>query len=179
MKVRDLAWTDFQGWVDLYYSRYDEIGRNPDLGIFLYETKPSLSDEATTFGRVMKDVLDGNQIGAVAEDGDHLIGSCMVGRVGHHLEDRHVGSLGIAIHPDWRGRGVGDALMGYVLARCPGVFEIVVLKVLSINEPASRLYRKHGFREYGRQPRSFKRGERYLDDVLMWRDIEPKVPPSP
>lgn len=171
--ARDLAWTDYQGWVDLYYSRFEEIHHNPDLGVYLRASKPSLADEAALFGQVMKAVLDRDMVAAVFESGTTLVGTCTISRNGHHFEDRHVGTLGIAILPDWRGKGIGNTLLGYGLEKCRGIFEIVELKVLAINEVAQKLYRKHGFVEHGRQPRSFKRGDRYLDEVLMWRSIEP------
>jgi ribosomal protein S18 acetylase RimI-like enzyme len=173
MPVRDLAWTDYQGWVELYYSRFEEIRHNPDLGVFLRATRPTLAEEAGLYGQVMKAVLERDMIAAVFESDGRLVGTCTIGRNGHHLEDRHVGTLGIAVLPEWRGRGVGTALLEYALEKCPGVFEIVELKVLAINEVAIKLYRTHGFVEFGRQPRSFKRGDRYLDDVLMQRSIDP------
>jgi ribosomal protein S18 acetylase RimI-like enzyme len=177
VNVRDLAWGDFSGWVDLYYSRYEEIGRNPDLGVYLRPARPSVAEEASLFGTVMKAVADGEMVAAVAEEGGAVVGTCTVQRKGRHLEDRHVGVLAVAVYPDARGRGIGDALLAQALERCRGVFEIVELTVVSINERAIRLYRKHGFEVAGRHPRGFKRGDRYLDDLLMWRPIEPAATP--
>lgn len=173
MRVRGLTWGDFQGWVDLYYSRYEEIGRNPDLGVYLLATRPSLSDEATVFGQVMKAVLAGDMLACVAEEAGRFVGLCTIGRRGHHVEDQHVGVLGVAVRPERRGRGIGEALLRRALEESRGVFEIVELKLVSVNERAMRLYRRHGFEVCGRLPRAFKRGDRYLDDVLMWRAIEP------
>jgi len=173
MGVRDLVWTDFSGWVELYYSRYEEIERNPDLGVYLHASRPTESEEAVLFGQLMKAVLDHDLVAAVFETDGRMVGTCTVGRSGHHLEDRHVGQLGIAVHPDWRGKGVGHALLEYVLERCRGTFEIVELKVVTINSTAIRLYQRHGFTECGRLPRSFKRGDRYLDELVMSRPIEP------
>lgn len=176
MRVRALSWNDFEGWVELYLTRYEEIGRNPDLGVYLQPTKPTLPEEAALFGQVMKQVLAGDRVVSVAEAEGKLVGVCMVARRGHHLEDRHLGDLGIALHPGWRGRGFGDALMRDALEKCRGIFEVVELKVVALNEGAVRLYRKHGFEVYGREPRAFKRGDRYLDEFLMRRDIEPRNP---
>lgn len=171
MAVRDLDWNDFEGWVDLYYARYEEVERNPDLGVYLFPTRPSRAEEATVFAQFMKGVLDRDIVVAVAERDGRLEGVCSVHRRGRHLEDRHLGTLGIYVHPDRRGQGVGDALLGAALERCRGLFEIVELKVVATN-PARRLYERHGFRPFGEQPRSFKRGDRYLNDLLMWRPVE-------
>jgi ribosomal protein S18 acetylase RimI-like enzyme len=174
MTVRDLEWSDFQGSVDLYYTRYEEVDSNPELGILLYATRPSVSEEAVTFGKLMKAVLSHDAVASVAEESGTVVGNCTIHRTGHHLEDSHVASLGIAVHPSFRRRGLGDALLKHALKKCEGLFEIVDLRVFAVNHPAMALYRKHGFHEYGRQPQSFKRGDRYLDDILMWRPVGAK-----
>jgi ribosomal protein S18 acetylase RimI-like enzyme len=175
VNVRDLEWGDFQGWVALYYTRYDEVTTNRDLGIYTYESKPSLADEAALFGAVWKKVLAGDHVGAVGEDGGKLIGLCTISRKGQHLEDRHAGILGIAVHPNWRGRGLGSMLLAHALKRCEGKFEIVQLAVTEKNLQAQALYRRFGFVESGRLPRAFQRDGVYLDDILMWRAIAPST----
>ncbi len=172
MDVRDLAWNDFDGWVDLYYGRYEELGGNPDLGVYFFPERPSRAEEVRVFAEFMKGVLDRDVVTVVAPEGRGLAGVCSVHRRGRHLEDRHLGTLGIFVRADRRGRGVGDALLRAALDRCRGLFEIVELRVVATN-PARHLYERHGFRVFGEQPRSFKRGTRYLNDVLMWRPVEP------
>lgn len=56
------------------------------------------------------------------------------------------------VAPDARGKGAGDGLVRAVLewAGCKG-FRQVGLWVLDGNEPAERLYRRHGFRRTGRR----------------------------
>ncbi|HZY92992.1 MAG TPA: GNAT family N-acetyltransferase [Thermoplasmata archaeon] len=171
--VRDLIWADFPGWVELYYSRFEEIQHNPDLGVFLRDRKPSLSEEAAVFTDVYRRVLGGTAVVCVAVLGDRLVGLASVHPKGNHVEDRHVGVLAIAVHPDHRQRGVGTALMDRALEGCRGKFEIVQLTVLATNERALRLYRRCGFEASGTLPRSFKRGGRYFDEVVMWRAIGP------
>ncbi len=177
MGVRDLAWRDFPGWVALYYSRYEEVRTNPDLGLYLRPLRPSVAEESALFGAVMKGIAEGDIVAVVAEEEGALAGVCTVQRKGHHLEDCHVGILAVAVRAGSRGRGLGDALLTGALERCRGVFEIVELTVVALNEGAIRLYRKHGFEISGRHPRGFKRGDRYLDDLLMWRAIEPAAAP--
>ena len=175
MILRDLAWTDFADWVELYYARYEEIRTNPTLGVHLREPRPSIADEAKFFGGLHRQILDGDVVVSVAEDDGHVVGACSVARKGSHLEDRHVGVLAISVRADRRGRGVGAALMERALERCRGRFEIVELGVLAPNETAQRLYRRFGFQECGRLPRTFKRGSTYYDEVVMSRPIEPRA----
>ena len=76
---------------------------------------------------------------------------------------------------DWRGRGLGDALLVALLdwAEENRSLEKVSLAVLSTNAPAIALYRKHGFVEEGRRVREVKYTDgTYADDILMCRFIE-------
>ena len=83
----------------------------------------------------------------------------------------HQGSFGMNVHPNWRGRGAGDALLGSLLdwARASPLVEKVGLAVVSSNHPARALYRKHGFVEEGRHVRAIKyAADRYDDNVIMY-----------
>lgn len=176
VRVRDLAWNDFDGWVGLYYTRYDEVAANTDLGVFTMEHRPSLGEEAALFGSVWKQVLSGDMVASIAEDGGIVIGLCTAVRGGHR-EDHHVASLGIAVRPESRGAGVGTALLRHVLAKCEGRFTVVTLSVIAGNEPALRLYRRFGFVERGRVPRSFRRDGVEHDELLMSKELD-RAPPG-
>jgi ribosomal protein S18 acetylase RimI-like enzyme len=176
MTVRELRWADFQGWVDLYFDRYEEVRTNPELGVFLHPTRPTLGEEAAVFGGVHRKVLEGTAIALVAEEDRRVVGVCTVYGHGGHVEDRHVGSLGIAVHREWRRRGLGSALVGAAVEASRGRFELLQLSVIDANESAQRLYTRHGFEACGRFPRAFKRGERYFDEILMWRSVESTAP---
>jgi putative acetyltransferase len=60
---------------------------------------------------------------------------------------KHVASFGIAVHPDFQGRGVGNSLVGEMLRLSDNWLNIVrmELTVASDNERAMGLYLKHGF----------------------------------
>lgn len=79
---------------------------------------------------------------------------------------------------DWRGRGVGRALMDRALewaSRSP--LQKLALSVYAHNAPAIALYRKLGFEEEGRRVAEylFPDGS-YRDDVLMARFVARKEP---
>jgi putative acetyltransferase len=170
VNVRDLRWNDFDGWVALYYSRYDELATNPQLGVFTMESRPNLGEESTLFGSVWKQILSGDMVASVAEDEGVVVGLCTVVRKGHR-EDRHVATLGIAVRPGRRGQGIGTALMRHALAKCDGRFEIVTLAVIAGNEAALRLYRRLGFVERGRLPRTFRRNGVDYDEIIMAKEL--------
>lgn len=60
---------------------------------------------------------------------------------------RHVASFGIAVHPDFQGRGVGKALLGEMLHQADNWLNLlrVELSVAADNAPAIALYEKFGF----------------------------------
>ena len=86
----------------------------------------------------------------------------------------HTGSIGMMIEPSFRNRGIGKALIMYILdwaAENPFI-EKVCLGVLSTNERAIRLYEGLGFVEEGRKVKDIKFSEdRYADDVLMYKFV--------
>lgn len=100
------------------------------------------------------------------------------GRVVGHLSvareegaaTRHVASLGMAVARDWRGRGVGSALLAEAFrwARWAGV-EKLALSVYPHNEAALALYRKFGFQQEGRLTGHSKKSYGYEDEIVMGR----------
>lgn len=107
--------------------------------------------------------------GIVAEVGDRVIGSADL----HRFAGRraHVASLGIGVHDDWQGRGIGSAMLGALVRAADdwlGVHRIE-LTVFSDNAPAIALYRKFGFTEEGlHRAYAFREGI-YADCLAMAR----------
>jgi L-amino acid N-acyltransferase YncA len=87
-----------------------------------------------------------------------------------HVEvSRHgFGDLGMLVHRDWRGRGVGSALLreAIVWARGQGLHKLC-LEVFAHNEAAIALYRKAGFVEEGRRARQYRRASGELWDAIV------------
>jgi RimJ/RimL family protein N-acetyltransferase len=82
---------------------------------------------------------------------------------------RHEAVLGITVAKNWRGHGVGDALMTRAIewARQSGVITRVELQVFTSNITAIHLYQKHGFEIEGRRRRATFREGKYHDDYIM------------
>jgi ribosomal-protein-alanine N-acetyltransferase len=77
--------------------------------------------------------------------------------------DAHIST--IAIHPDWRGNGLGELLLLTTIekARAMG-FDTITLEVRVTNNVAQNLYRKYDFRLRGVHSRYYRDGE---DALLM------------
>jgi putative acetyltransferase len=108
----------------------------------------------------------------VAAAGKDIVGHLAITRE-EHPATSHIASLGLGVSPDWRGRGLGAALVAAALAwaRDVGVRK-VILTVYPDNLPAVNLYRKFGFIEEGRFLRHSLRDGEYRDEILMGRWLE-------
>ena len=87
----------------------------------------------------------------------------------------HRGTLGIAVVKEWRGQGIGTALMESLLewATANPLIEKVCLEVFTTNSDAIRLYRKLGFVEEGLRLKDIKFGPgRYVDTLAMGRFVK-------
>jgi RimJ/RimL family protein N-acetyltransferase len=175
--VRELRWSDFDPIREIYYLLYEERETFPDIGITLFEQRPTLADEVNWFAGFYQKVLGGDVVDRVAEVDGVVVGNCAVSRKGpsRTSESGHIGVLGILVHRDFRGRGVGDALMTATLAACRGIFELIQLQVFVVNPRARALYERHGFVETGRVPAAARRRGRYLDDFEMVLDLRPSA----
>ncbi|MGB3264701.1 MAG: ribosomal protein S18-alanine N-acetyltransferase [Microcoleus sp.] len=82
------------------------------------------------------------------------------------LEEAHI--IMLAIHPEFQGRGFGQALLWALLkSACDRQLERATLEVRESNLAAVSLYKKFGFKEAGRRKRYYEdTGE---DALVMWR----------
>lgn len=92
-------------------------------------------------------------VGVVAEQGGHALGAAWFRSWTRELHsygfvDEETPELAIGVRADWRGRGVGAALLTRLLelAKARGV-ERVSLSV-ELDNPARRLYERMGFTRY-------------------------------
>lgn len=90
--------------------------------------------------------------------------------VGFLNADMRIGitDIGMAVAADWRGRGVGSALLTAAIdwARTAGSHKIH-LSLWPGNEAAHRLYRRFGFEDEGRLRRHYRRRNGELWDALV------------
>jgi len=97
-----------------------------------------------------------------------LAGGQLVGFI--HVEaSRHgFGEFGMLVDRDWRGRGVGSALVQAAIgwARDQGLHKLC-LEVFAHNAAAIALYRKSGFVEEGRRIRHYRRANGELWDSIV------------
>lgn len=125
-----------------------------------------------------RDEPTGCKLVAIA-DGE-VIGMAGLHPVHPGLRRAHARALGIAIAPEWQGRGVGRRLVERLLAWADnwgGVLRIE-LNVHEDNERAMALYRSLGFVEEGRHRAYALKNGRYVDAFTMAR-LHPHPPRLP
>jgi [ribosomal protein S18]-alanine N-acetyltransferase len=76
----------------------------------------------------------------------------------------------IAVHPDWRARGIGSQMLNFAEERCFAVSPNVFLLVSSFNAGAQRLYQRHGYERVGELPDFVIQG---YSEILMRRTRGP------
>lgn len=107
----------------------------------------------------------------VAVVGERVVGMLGVQTFPNRPRRRHAGQVGLAIHDDSQGKGVGTALMhaGIELADKWLNLRRLELEVYTDNEPAIRLYERFGFEREGTLRQYAFRDGVYVDSYVMAR----------
>jgi ribosomal protein S18 acetylase RimI-like enzyme len=109
-----------------------------------------------------------------AVEGSEWLGIAAFSHDTHSRKTAHLGSLGaMYVRAKARGKGVGDALIEAIFEEAAKEVEQITLTVNAENKPAIALYERHGFRVYGKAPRSLKMGGKYYDEIAMARAVSP------
>ena len=84
---------------------------------------------------------------------------------------RHAATVGMGVHDDWQGKGVGSALMTACVELADNWLNLtrLELEVFTDNEPAIRLYERFGFEREGTLRQYAFRHGRYVDSYTMAR----------
>lgn len=114
------------------------------------------------------------------QDGFYSLVACVEGKVVGTISLRtfpqnprrkHAASLGIMVHDDWQGKGVGAALMQAAVDLADNWLNLtrIELEVFTDNAPALRLYKKFGFLIEGTLKQYAYRDAMYVDTYVMAR----------
>jgi RimJ/RimL family protein N-acetyltransferase len=144
-----------------------ELAEEPDINLPVAPGEFSMTveeEEEFIRGHAEAD----NMILLVAVAGEQVIGVMNI-TGGRRKAMRHAGKLGISVHKDWRGRGIGTRMLQHALdwARNTGILTRVQLEVYARNIDAVKLYERFGFKIEGRHPRAFYQHGQYLDEISM------------
>lgn len=111
---------------------------------------------------------------AVVED--QVVGMCGL-HTNANPRRAHAAMIGMAVHGDWQGRGVGSALLKEAIALADNWLRLLrlELRVFTDNLAAIKLYRKFGFVVEGTHVGEALRDGRFVDGYSMAR-LHPHPP---
>lgn len=103
--------------------------------------------------------------------GDEAVGQLGLHTFLHVPRRRHIGQLGMAVHDDWQGKGVGSALMAAAINLADNWLNLtrLELEVYTDNESAIALYKKFDFITEGTHKNFAYRNGQYIDVYAMAR----------
>jgi RimJ/RimL family protein N-acetyltransferase len=146
---------------DGFHACLDRVAK--ERKFLLFQEAPSLE---STRSFVRENVATG-QVQWVVVDRDRVVGWCDILRP-QMASLSHVGSVGMGLLPEYRGKGIGRALLQRTLqAAFASGIERIELSVFASNRKAMSLYRSLGFVEEGRMARRVKLGDAYQDMFCM------------
>ena len=159
--VRPADPSDAQGLKDLG----DEVSGEPEGWLATINGWRTAADERR-YLRAIRRYPHAAVFVAEAEDGS-VVGRLSVAR-DQHPASRHVADVGLMVSQSHRRRGVGRALLAAAVewARTQDVHKLE-LHVFPYNEAAIALYEQFGFVREGYRARHYRRGDEFVDAILM------------
>lgn len=132
----------------------------------------SLKDERTFLNESLKKIKEKNGLLLLVESGGEIIGVSDV-RMQPRIAS-HVGTFGISIAKNFRGKGIGKKLIQVVMEECKKLngIKILELECFANNPVAPNLYRSCGFKEYGRLPKGVSHKGKFVDDIFMYYEVK-------
>jgi len=156
VEVRPMTMED----VPAFHTTLDAVARERR---YLRMLEAPLLEKLTDF---IRKGLENDAIHLVAADESHIVGWCDI-TPGSNGE-AHVGYLGMGVHLNFRGQGIGQRLMESAIAQARAIpLEKIELQVYTSNTPAVALYKKLSFVEEGLRQRARCVDGVYQDILLM------------
>jgi RimJ/RimL family protein N-acetyltransferase len=168
--LRALKWEDLDDCVAFINDLVSEKNTEPNLGI-IADRKQTREEEAEWLANQITGIERGTIVSVVAEVGERLAGNSSVTR-GSYEDTRRHGYLGIAISRKHRDRGIGLEMMRTLVkeSRKAGL-KTIQLEVFANNPRAIHVYERTGFKEAGRIPKKMLRNGKFINSIVMTREL--------
>ena len=161
IQIRQLTPSDAESFREL---RLEGLRLNPEAFGSTHEFEKDQPLERYT-GWLINSTIFG------AFQNSHLIGTASFTQLSGQ-KDSHKGLLrAMYVRPTHRRSGAGRQLVQAIIELARQKVEQLQLAVVSTNQPALRLYKSLGFRQYGLEPRALKHNGTYSDEILMSLDL--------
>ncbi len=165
--VRDLTLND----VDCLFDYITELGKEDTYILVNPESLVTYEEEVEYVAHSVDKIANKKMIKLLAFCGDELMGVLDV--TVQARRKQHIGMLGITIKKAYRGDGIGKKLMQIALKEAEvklGLHQII-LGCFANNAVGLTLYNTLGFKEYGRLPRAVRHQGKYVDELLLHKEI--------
>ena len=168
--LRTPRWEDLDDLMEFINSLVEEgadICRNK---------KVTREEEAEWLGRRLADLENDKIFFMVAEVDGKVVANSEIGKKGGYSS--HVGGVGIGIRQDYRDMGIGTEMLKTLTAQAEKMgLKMLTLGVFSSNDRAIHVYNKVGFKETGRIPKEIYKDGKYIDHIIMTKEIRRMVSP--
>jgi ribosomal protein S18 acetylase RimI-like enzyme len=141
-----------------------------DTYILRYGKKVSLREEGLWLKNMLNKMSKKEVILLQAYFEERLVGQVEITK--KEYRKRFNGTLHIGVDRNLRSEGIGEELMKQVETEAKKIgLKLIDLIVFGGNDPASRLYKKLGYKEFGRLPNSVEFRGQMLDEVHMYKRL--------
>lgn len=135
---------------------------------------PSIKEEASFVRSRLQHLRSQDGVYLTAWVGGQLAGVCGIDRRGASTRTCHRGGFGITVAKKFRNQGVGRqialATLDTARVAVPGL-RLIELEVFANNPAAIGLYKKLGFKQYGRLPKGLKYKGKFVDEIFMYKQV--------
>jgi putative acetyltransferase len=147
----------------------DAVASEPEGWLATLNGWRSTTDERR-YLRAVRRYLHAAVLVAETEEG-RIVGRLSIAR-DQHPASRHVADVGLMVDAAYRRRGIGRALLESAVewARSAEIRKLE-LHVFPWNEAAIALYEDFGFVREGYRAQHYRRGDEYVDAILMAYDL--------
>ena len=169
--LRPLAPGDIDALLSFANVLVKEKRVNRDIGIAGFDKRLTRTKESKFLRTVLGWSKKRAGVNIAAFDGPRMVGECTLNRR-EVQEMHHTGILGIVVVADYRGLGIGEAMITEVMRQAKRLgISLIELEVMATNSSAKRLYQKRGFKEVGLVPGKVRRDGKLIGLVSMYADL--------
>ena len=162
--LRTLKWEDIDDLVEMMNSLIEEGADIP------LNEKVTKEQETDWLARKLAEIEKGKAFMLGAEvDGKIVANSGFDLKSGYST---HVGDLGIVMRKGYRDAGIGTEMLKVLVSQAEKMgLKMLTLSVFSTNERAKHVYENIGFKETGRIPNKFFKNGRFIDEIIMVKEL--------
>ena len=163
--LRTPRWEDLDDLVEYINSLVEE---GADISM---DREVTRDEEAEWLGRQLAALEKGEKLWLVADVDGKVVANSEINKKGGYSS--HVGGVGIGIRQDYRDMGIGTEMLRTLIAQAEEMdLKMLTLGVFSSNDRAIHVYNKVGFRETGRIPKEIYKDGKYIDHIIMTKEIQ-------